>query len=476
MFIVLHMAVNFITGPSGSQSLPLGVSQFHGAATTNGSAHLPTTPSITAPATSRSKPCDVTGIEAVLRQLRDQSDESPSQEGLSEAVESSPTPPSRSLSATPPESIRDSDPSSFQPHNPSEASMSVHQKAGSRHNHSKTLIAKGGNQINVRWNNRMVEVLMDTLRRHSLDGKAAKGGFKASTWNACVNIIRPHYHGGGEVTAKSCRNKFGYYKRIWRLWKAHCQSISEWSLNVDGVPVNESEVEDSYFTDHPDRATFRDNLPPYHNHLIDIDGDSVVATGAHAHGPDSDSGGDGSYLNGAEVGDEDEVRSRRESTSGSMSSGRVSISLGSQRRRSSIRGRSLGREATKRTAERTPEKRNSKRTRCSDQFVDQLQKISTESASRLKRTVERAIEMVAKLEQRRPLLEEAIVILNTDFRDQFSEEDAMHIISSFREEANVRILLNLGQELRLPWLLRLLQEEQGRIRGNSGFRGGFGGL
>jgi hypothetical protein len=461
------MAVNFITGPSGSQSLPLGVSQFHGAATTNESAHLPTTPSTTAPATSRSKPCDVTGIETVLRQLRDQSDESPSQEGLSEAVESSPTPL---------ELIRNSDPSSFQPHNPSGASVPVHQKAGSRHNHSKKLIAKGGNQINVRWNNRMVEVLMDTLRRHSLDGKAAKGGFKASTWNACVNIIRPHYHGGGEVTAKSCRNKFGYYKRIWRLWKAHCQSIPEWGLNDDGVPVNESEVEDSYFTDHPDRAIFRDNLPPYHNHLIDIDGDSVVATGAHAHGPDSDSGGDGSYLNGTEVGDEeDEVRSRRESTSGSMSSGRASTSPGPQRRHSSIRDRSLGREATKRTAERTPEKRNSKRTRCSDQFVDELQKISTESASRLKRTVERAIEMVEKLEQRRPLLEEAIVILNTDFRDQFSEEDAMHIISSFREEANVRILLNLGQELRLPWLLRLLQEEQGRLRGSSGFRG-LGGL
>jgi hypothetical protein len=56
---------------------------------------------------------------------------------------------------------------------------------------------------------RMTEVLMDTLRQHALEGKAAEGGFKAITWNACTNAIRPHYCGGGEVTAKCCRNKFG---------------------------------------------------------------------------------------------------------------------------------------------------------------------------------------------------------------------------------------------------------------------------
>jgi hypothetical protein len=315
----------------------------------------------------------------------------------------------------------------------------------------------------------MVDALMDTLRQHTLEGKAAKSGFKASTWNACVNTIRPLYHGGGELTPKSCRNKFGYYKRVWRLWNTHSRSVSDWGLNNECVPINESEVEDDYFTEHPDRVIFRDTLPPYFSHLIDIDGDPM-ATGehSHVHGPDSDSGGDGSYLDGAEAGDEDEGRNRRESTSGSMSSGRASTSPGAQRGRSSIRGRSLRREATKRAAERTPEKGSSKKMRCSDRFVDRLQQVSMESASLLEQTVEKAMGMLGKLQQRplleqRALLDEAIAILDTDFRGQFNEENTLDIISSFREESNARILINLRREQRLAWLRRLLREEQERM-------------
>jgi hypothetical protein len=40
--------------------------------------------------------------------------------------------------------------------------------------------------------------------------------------------------------------------------------------------------EDDYFGDYPDRAIFQDTLPPYHDQLIDIVGESV-ATGAHIH-------------------------------------------------------------------------------------------------------------------------------------------------------------------------------------------------
>jgi hypothetical protein len=36
---------------------------------------------------------------------------------------------------------------------------------------------------------------MDTLRQHANEGKAAEGGFKAITWNACVTAIRPYYKG-----------------------------------------------------------------------------------------------------------------------------------------------------------------------------------------------------------------------------------------------------------------------------------------
>ena len=88
----------------------------------------------------------------------------------------------------------------------------------------------------------MVRHLMDTLRQHALEGKAAEGGFKSVTWNACVNAVKPHYKGSGGLTAKCCRNKFAQYKRTWRIWKAHCRSVSGWGRNHEGVLVNEFEI------------------------------------------------------------------------------------------------------------------------------------------------------------------------------------------------------------------------------------------
>jgi hypothetical protein len=170
----------------------------------------------------------------------------------------------------------------------------------------------------------MVRVLMDTLQKHVLEGQAAEGGFKAVTWNACVKAITPYYRGEGHLSAKSCRNKFAVYKKVWRQWKTHLRAVSGWGSNEEGVPVNESDVEDNYFADHQDRSIFRDTLPPYYTQLKDIVGDAV-ATEAHAHGPDSDTDG-GENMDedlqsiGHESDSEDDVRSHRISSPGSSRS------------------------------------------------------------------------------------------------------------------------------------------------------------
>jgi hypothetical protein len=114
----------------------------------------------------------------------------------------------------------------------------------------------------------------------------------------------------------------------------------------------------------------------------------------------------------------------------------------------------------KRAAERATGNSSSKKARVADRFADRLQEISTESASRLERTIQSALAAVGTLGQGRSVMEEAMVILRTDFKDEFSREDRLDIISSFREESNARILVNLEHEERLFWLLRLLQEKQ----------------
>ena len=98
--------------------------------------------------------------------------------------------------------------------------------------------------------------------------------------------------------------------------------------------------------------------------------------------------------------------------------------------------------------------------RVADRFADRLQEISTESTSRLERTVQNALGAAGTPRQGKSVLEQAMAILKTDFKDRFSMEDRLDIMSSFREESNARILVNMEPEERLFWLLRLLQEKK----------------
>jgi hypothetical protein len=412
------MAANFSTGPSGA----------------------PTTADF-----------DMANVDAFLRHLRG----SDAEENPDNSTERSATLINLTDNIDPTlNSIEGSDPNSSQLANPVKTGLPARKKAGSKRNKPpKPPTTKGKTQNNVRWNDLMVEPLMNTLRQHALEGKAAEGGFKAVTWNACVAAVKPHYKGSGGLTAKCCRNKFAHYKRIWRIWKAHCRSVSGWGRNDEGVPVNESDVEDNYFGDHADRAIFRDTLPPYHDHLIDIVGESV-ATGAHVHEAQSDTADD---AEGSDDEDETEARNRRESTS-VMTSPEASTPPRPQTQ-SSNPSNSLIRQATKRATERATEN-NSKKMRVADRFADRLQEISTESTSRLERTVQNALGAAGTPGQGKSVLEQAMAILKTDFKDRFSMEDRLDIMSSFREESNARILVNMEPEERLFWLLRLLQEKK----------------
>ena len=110
----------------------------------------------------------------------------------------------------------------------------------------------------------MVEPLI-ILRQYALDGKAAESYYLECLCNRCQTSLQGEWRADGS-------NKFAHYKRIWRIWKAHYRSVSGWGRNREGVPVNEFDVEDNYSGDHPDRAIFRDTLPPYHDQLVDIVG------------------------------------------------------------------------------------------------------------------------------------------------------------------------------------------------------------
>ena len=76
-----------------------------------------------------------------------------------------------------------------------------------------------------------------------MDGKAAEaeGGFKAVTWNACVDAIRPYYKGSSDLTAKCTKNKFGSYKRIWRIFAVKPEGWVGTRHNPESKPKNLSE-------------------------------------------------------------------------------------------------------------------------------------------------------------------------------------------------------------------------------------------
>jgi hypothetical protein len=132
-----------------------------------------------------------------------------------------------------------------------------------------------------------------------IDGHQSDGGFKQSGWNIIFKAVNDA-SGNFPLELKHVKSKYSNANRIWKLWEAHEKScISGWTRREDGALVNDTEVEEDYFSKHNDRKRFRRKAPRYLQEMIEVFGDRV-ATGRSAitledainNDPDEDTEGD----------------------------------------------------------------------------------------------------------------------------------------------------------------------------------------
>jgi hypothetical protein len=112
------------------------------------------------------------------------------------------------------------------------------------------------------------------------EGHQSDGGFKQSGWNiifAAVNGVSGNF----PLELKHVKSKYSNLNRIWKLWEAHEKScISGWTRRDDGALVNDTEVEDDYFSKYKDRRRFRRKAPRHLDEMVEVFGDRVASGGA----------------------------------------------------------------------------------------------------------------------------------------------------------------------------------------------------
>ncbi|KAG6282550.1 hypothetical protein E4U09_000568 [Claviceps aff. purpurea] len=87
-------------------------------------------------------------------------------------------------------------------------------------------------------------------------------------------------------------------KGKWKEWCRHLGRVSGWGRDPNGVPFNEKEIEDAYFTQHADSKIFRRKAPACRDQMETLLG-ATQATGQHAPSLDQ-------TLMGGEGGDDDD--------------------------------------------------------------------------------------------------------------------------------------------------------------------------
>ncbi|KAG6111092.1 hypothetical protein E4U13_005079 [Claviceps humidiphila] len=121
-------------------------------------------------------------------------------------------------------------------------------------------------------------------------------GFKAADLQDVSRDLQEQC--GADFDAKQIRSKWDDMKAKWKEWCRHFGRVSGWGQDPNGVPFNEKEIEDAYFTQHPDSKIFRRKAPACRDQMETLLG-ATQATGQHATSLDQ-------MLMGGEGGDDDD--------------------------------------------------------------------------------------------------------------------------------------------------------------------------
>ncbi|KAG6077098.1 hypothetical protein E4U15_004832 [Claviceps sp. LM218 group G6] len=149
----------------------------------------------------------------------------------------------------------------------------------------------------TRWNEATIACLCSCLIELADAGKQTDNqGFKAADLQDVSRTLQEQC--GADFDAKQIRSKWDDMKAKWKEWCRHLGRVSGWGQDPNGVPFNEKEIEDAYFTQHPDSKIFRRKAPAYRDQMETLLG-ATQATGQHSTSLDQ-------MLMGGEGGDDDD--------------------------------------------------------------------------------------------------------------------------------------------------------------------------
>ncbi|KAG6166569.1 hypothetical protein E4U51_003486 [Claviceps purpurea] len=149
----------------------------------------------------------------------------------------------------------------------------------------------------TRWNEVTMACLCSCLIELADAGKQTDNqGFKAADLQDVSRNLQEQC--GADFDVKQIRSKWDDMKAKWKEWCRHLGRVSGWGQDPNGVPCNDKEIEDAYFTQHPDSKIFRRKAPACRDQMEALLG-ATQATGQHASSLDQ-------TLIGGEGGDDDE--------------------------------------------------------------------------------------------------------------------------------------------------------------------------
>ncbi|KAG6282013.1 hypothetical protein E4U09_000825, partial [Claviceps aff. purpurea] len=149
----------------------------------------------------------------------------------------------------------------------------------------------------TRWNEVTMACLCSCLIELADAGKQTDNqGFKAADLQDVSRTLQEQC--GADFDVKQIRSKWDDMKAKWKEWCRHLGRVSGWGQDPNGVPFNEKEIEDAYFTQHPDSKIFRRKAPACRDQMETLLG-ATQATGQHATSLDQ-------LLMGSEGGDDDD--------------------------------------------------------------------------------------------------------------------------------------------------------------------------
>ena len=139
----------------------------------------------------------------------------------------------------------------------------------------------GSGRRRTNWNAQLKEKHLEVLIECKHDGLQMDGSMKKEAFtrvrDALVNMS-----GGADIDEETCRTRYYTVHGIWRCWLDHLSATPGWGRGAQGVPVNDGDVMDEYYTQHPDRTQFRGSRPEFYDLLVELFGEKISTTGSLA--------------------------------------------------------------------------------------------------------------------------------------------------------------------------------------------------